>query len=41
MLFSGLTVAVALLGLVLMGTNILWSIGVAGMAVVLIAIAAA
>ena len=40
-LFSGLTVAVALLGLVLMGTNILWSIGVAGMAVVLIAIAAA
>lgn len=40
-LFSGLTVAVALMGLVLMGNSILWSIGVAGMAVVLIAVAAA
>ena len=40
-LFSGLTVAAALMGLVLMGTSVLWSIGVAGMAVVLIAVAAA
>ena len=40
-LFSGLTVVAALMGLVLMGTGILWSIGVAGMAVALIAVAAA
>ena len=40
-LFSALTVAVSMLGLLVMGTSILYNIGLAGLAVVLLSVAAA